>query len=121
MEFREEVILICLVRARAQDAMVMLGIGEVLLCRLLGQPVINFRGSLELSSRGSLGFGSLSETEGEREAPKTDVVSSSHSGIQGGGRKLLLPIMRVNWYEMDLMDEQGLDQSSQRVSSQHEV
>jgi hypothetical protein len=35
------------------------------LYRLLGQPVIGFRGSLELSSRGSLEFGSVSMREQE--------------------------------------------------------
>lgn len=54
--------------------------------------MVGFRGSLELSSRGSLGFGSVLVTEREREAL----------------------LSRSTWYEMTLMEEEHryLDQSS---------
>ena len=44
-------------RVGVQDAAVMFGISEGSLYRLFGQPVVSFRGSLELSSRGSLVVG----------------------------------------------------------------
>ena len=60
-----------------------LGIRDGALYRLLGQPLVK--------SKGSLDYGSLSVTDGEREAS----------------------LNRLTWYEMALMDEENkfLDQS----------
>lgn len=59
VEFKDEEVFICSTRAGVHDATMMLGIREGSLCRLLGHPMVSFKGSLELSSRGSLGFGSV--------------------------------------------------------------
>ena len=86
MDFWDGVILIHLVIFESQYAVVGLGIREGSLYKLAGEVVVGFRGSLELSSRWIMGFGSVLVTQREREALLTNPT----------------------WYEMTLMEEEHM-------------
>lgn len=85
VEFQDGAILIRSVRVGTQDAAVMLSIKEGSLHKLLGHHVVGFRGSLELSFRGSLEFGQIESSRCE------DLPSS---------------IKTRRWHEMAIQDAQ---------------